>query len=145
MADETTPILVGVGQVTEKDKPLDQASSPVDLMEQAVKIACDDAGIPASKMADIDTLVVVKSFRETTRNSPEALAKRIGASAAKQWLMPDGGNGPQYLVNRYAEAITKGEAKFCLFSGAEAIDNETRFKKAGETPPWEEASDTDPE
>ena len=46
-------------------------------------------------MAEVDTLAVVKSL-ESNQNSPEALAKRIGADNAKQWLMPNGGNGPQY-------------------------------------------------
>jgi len=145
MSDDRMPVLVGVGQVTEKDKPLEDASSPVSLMEQATFLAFEDAGIGRERAADLDTLVVVKSFRESVRNSPEALAKRVGASAAKQWLMPDGGNGPQYLMNRFSEAIARGEARFCLFSGAEAIDTVGRYMKAGETPPWEEEASADPE
>ena len=132
------PVLVGVGQVTEKESDLDRVSSPVDLMEQATWRAFDDAGIARARVSDLDTLVVVRSFRESTPNSPEALANRIGATGAEQWLMPNGGNGPQQLVNRYAEAIARGEARFCLFSGAEAIDNGLRLAKAGREPDWKE-------
>mgnify|MGYP003317243090 CR=1 FL=1 len=38
-----TPILIGVGQVTEKDPPIDEASSPLDLIEQATVLALEDA------------------------------------------------------------------------------------------------------
>ncbi|HSG87679.1 MAG TPA: acetyl-CoA acetyltransferase [Pseudomonadales bacterium] len=143
MNRDNTPILIGVGQVTEKEEDLAKVSSPMELMEQATWQAFDDAGIARERVADVDVLAVVRSFRESTPNSPEALARRLGASKAEQWLMPNGGNGPQYLVNRYCEAIAKGEARFCLFSGAEAIDNLNRLTKAGIKPDWEEPATTE--
>lgn len=139
------PVLVGVGQITEKEDDLDRLSSPVDLMEQATWKALDDAGIARERLADLDELVVVRCFQESTRNSPQALARRLGASQARQWLTPNGGNMPQYLVNRYSEAIARGELRFALFSGAEAIDNFRRLKKAGRTPDWSEPADRDPD
>jgi acetyl-CoA C-acetyltransferase len=108
MIDPQTPVLIGVGQVTEKDPAVEQASSPLQLMEQATKLALDDAGISMDSLAQLDTVVVVKSFREPTRNSPEALANLFGATNTAQWLTPDGGNAPQYLVNRYSAAIANG-------------------------------------
>jgi len=143
MKRDLTPVLIGVGQVTEKEEDLAKVSSPVDLMEQATWQALEDAGIGRERMAEVDTLVVVRSFRESTPNSPEALARRVGADRAEQWLMPNGGNGPQYLVNRYSEAIARGEKRFCLFSGAEAIDNLSRLMKAGIKPDWEEPATTE--
>lgn len=143
MNRDLTPILIGVGQVTEKEDDLSKVSSPLDLMEQATWRAFEDAGIGRERAADLDALVVVRSFRESTPNSPEALARRTGSVNAEQWLMPNGGNGPQYLVNRYSEAIARGESRFCLFSGAEAIDNLNRLMKAGRKPDWEEPATTE--
>lgn len=137
------PVLVGVGQVTEKEPDLDRVSSPLDLMEAATWRAVADAGIDRERLADVDVLAVVRSFKESTRNSPAALARRVGASSARQWLTPNGGNMPQYLVNRFSEAIARGEMRFALLSGAEAIDNFRRLKKAGRTPDWEEPADGD--
>ncbi|MGI9322101.1 MAG: hypothetical protein ACR2PJ_00830, partial [Pseudomonadales bacterium] len=95
--------------------------------------------------AELDTTVVVKSFREPTRNSPEVIAKRIGAGKAKQYLMPDGGNGPQYLVNRYASDIANNKSQFVLFCGAEAMATGRKLvKETGQQPEWGEASDKDP-
>ncbi len=145
MTDALTPVLIGVGQVTEKNPPPDSASSPLDLIEQAAWLAAEDAGIARAVLADLDELVLVKSFRESTRNSPESLANRIGAAKAVQWLMPDGGNGPQYLMNRYSEKIASGDCQFVLFAGSEAMSTGRKiFKETGEQPAWQEPTDTDP-
>ena len=99
----------------------------------------------ADVLAGVDELVVVKSFREPTRNSPLALAERLGAHRARRWLTPDGGNAPQYLVNRYAEAIARGEAELVLLAGAEAMDNARRLIRSGRKPEWSIPADTDPD
>lgn len=138
------PILIGVGQVTEKQPDLAKASSPLDLMEQATRKAVADAGLQEKDLQLLDLLIVVKSFRESTRNSPQALSNRLGATSAQQWLTPDGGNTPQYLVNRYSEAIAQGKLNFALFTGSEAIDTARRFSKAGLKTNWAEPADREP-
>lgn len=143
MVAPNTPVLVGVGQVMEKPEDLDKAGSPLDLMEQASRIALQDAGLGSAVLGQLDVLAVVRSFREPTRNSAESLANRLGATQAEQWMMPNGGNGPQYLVNRYSEAITRGELKLALFSGAEAMDTGRRLVKAGIEPQWSEPAEHD--
>jgi acetyl-CoA C-acetyltransferase len=145
MSEKYMPVLVGVGQVTEREFDVD-SSSVLDLIEQAAYLAAADAGIDQSALADLDELVIVKSFRESTPNSPEVLANRIGAVRATQWLMPNGGNGPQYLVNRYSEAIANGDSQFVLFAGAEAMATARKIvKSTGEQPPWREAASRDPD
>jgi acetyl-CoA C-acetyltransferase len=145
MQNDNTPVLIGVGQVTERQPDLEKVSSPIDLMEAAVYAALDDAGLGRSALADLDELVVVRSFREPARNSPESLARRLGAGKARQWMMPNGGNGPQYLVNRYAQRIAEGKNRFVLFSGSEAMDSGRRMVKSGIKPPWVEDASRDPD
>ena len=136
MIDPQTPVLIGVGQVTEKNPVLDQASSPLQLMQQATQLALADCGITDAALTELDTIVVVKSLREPMRNTPEALANELGALRARQWLTPDGGQGPQYLVNRYAEAIARGKERFVLLSGAEAMATGRNIVKSGGRIPW---------
>ena len=143
MINPQTPVLIGVGQVTEKDPVLDQASSPLQLMQQATQLALADCGITDAALTELDTIVVVKSLREPMRNTPEALANELGALRARQWLTPDGGQGPQYLVNRYAEAIARGKERFVLLSGAEAMATGRNIVKSGGRIPWSVPSDTD--
>ena len=71
MIHPKTPIIIGVGQITEKDKPLEVASSPLALIEQATALAIEDAGLSRQAITHLSSLVVVKSFREPMRNTPE--------------------------------------------------------------------------
>ena len=145
MTHPNTPIIIGVGQVTEKDPSIEKASSPLDLIEQATNLALQDAGISRDSLRRLSSLVVVKSFREPMRNTPEALSDRIGSSKAKQWLAPDGGNGPQYLVNRYSQEIFEGREDFVLLSGSEAMATGRKIIKSGGKPDWSIDSDKDAE
>lgn len=146
MTSDLTPVLIGGGQETVRDEPLDALSTPLDLIERSARRAADDAGLAHGALAGLDALVVVKSFREPMRNTPEALARRIGATDAQRWLAPDGGNGPQQLVNEFATRLAQGKCRFVLLAGAEAMDNGRRLIKAtGNKPDWAEPSDHDPE
>lgn len=138
MSDDLTPILIGVGQKTVRDEPLDALTRPMDLMQASAEAAAADAGLTPAALTGVDKLVVVKSFREPMRNSPARLATRIGAEGAQSWLTPDGGNAPQYLVNRFAEEIAEGKARMVLLAGAEAMDNGRRLVKSGVKPDWRE-------
>ncbi|WP_416899060.1 MAG: acetyl-CoA acetyltransferase [Minwuia sp.] len=145
MSDDRTPVIVGVGRITDKGRPLDQLPGPMGLLEMAAERAFDDAGLLRAKAAGLDTIALVKCFRESTPNSPASLARRLGADKAQGWLMPDGGNGPQYLVNRYAEAIAKGENELVLIAGCEPKDSVRRLKKAGLPIDWSEGPDNEAE
>lgn len=141
MINDLTPIIVGVGQVTELPEELSRASSPVDLMVQATDKALLDAGVSRAMLSQLDQLAVVRSFRESTDNTAFCLARRLNALQSEQWMMPHGGNGPQYLVNRYFESIANGENTFVLLSGAEAMNTSRRMIKAGVEPDWSEPVD----
>lgn len=138
MVHEDTPILIGFGQQTERGKDLDIAASPMDLMEQAVHLAADDAGISAKWFDELDVIGVVKSLYPFTKNPPLTLAKRIGASRVTPLETPVGGNMPQFMINKYAEEISKRKIRFTLFAGTEAMETSRRFIKVGVKPDWSE-------
>ncbi|MDF1720414.1 MAG: acetyl-CoA acetyltransferase [Minwuia sp.] len=144
MIRDDTPVLIGVGQVTVRDEPLDALSTPMDLMIGAAIQAADDAGIQRRTLASLDAVVVVKSFREPMRNSPATLARHLGATRAETWLTPDGGQAPQALANRFAAEIAAGRKRFVLLAGAEAMENARRLIKSGCKPDWKQPADSDP-
>lgn len=145
MTNDQTPVIVGVARITDRGRPLDALPGPMGLLEMAAERAFADAGLGRARAAELDTIAIVKCFRESTPNSPASLARRLGADRAKGWLMPDSGNGPQYLVNRYAEAIAEGENGLVLIAGCEPKDSVRRLKKAGMPIDWSEAPDTEAE
>lgn len=136
MSNERMPVIVGVGQVTKKDEPLEQCSSAASLTIESAKLAAEDAGCGVRLLENLDEIVVVRSFREVLQDSPRYLAEQIGAQRAKCYLTPFGGNMPQLLVNRYFEAIADGKVRSVLLGGSEAINNARRCSSAGVTPDW---------
>ena len=145
MLRDNTPILVGAGQCTEALDVQNEGSTPLDLLEKAAHRSADNASLGNTGLSDIDTLVVVRSFWEYPRNTAETLGIRIGAAKADCYMMPNGGNGPQYLVNRFAEEITSQKRQMVLLAGAEAIATSRHIVKQGRELGWDVAARTDPQ
>ena len=143
MGADRMPILVGAGQSTKKNEPLEACSSPVDLILESAHRAAEDSTIGSSIFKQLDLVVLVRSFREVFRNSPQLVADALGAKKARCYLTPHGGHTPQYLVNRYSEAIARDELDLVLLGGAEALDNQIRCGKAGVNPNWDVKQDAD--
>ncbi len=55
------------------------------------------------------------------RNPPLSLAKHLGIKPRRTLYTATGGNTPQWLVNRTAEEIARGECDVALLAGAEYI------------------------
>ena len=146
MPHSNTPVLVGAGQYLDRPATLAEAMSPVAMMEATARAAARDAGLPGSALRQVETLIVVDTVGErVVDNPPAALARRIGADGSRQWVTVTGGNTPQMLVNRCAEAISKGETSMVLLSGAEALDTQAKARKAGFTLDWYEGSFGEPD
>ena len=146
--DDNTPIVVGVGEASERIQSPDyQAWSPVDLASEAAKRALEDAG-GAHLAGEIDTLASIRQFEISTpgavapfgasNNFPRSVANRIGANPARAILEVSGGQGPQHLVNEMAHAIAEGRVGMALIVGSEAISTVRHLQTSGETRDWSE-------
>lgn len=79
--DPRTPVLVGTGQVnqrTDADTPFSEIPEPIDLMEQAARLAAGDAGA-AELLGAIDTISVANIFSWRYRDPGVLLGERLGA------------------------------------------------------------------
>lgn len=131
MSDETTPVLIGTGQITQKDVDPREARGPIEMMRDAARLAADDAGIGAAGLARIDRLAVVRFMSGNYADPVALLAEAIGAHPADRQHTAVGGNSPQMLVNETAEKIARGEAKLALLTGVEVLSTITRAQKLG--------------
>ncbi|WP_250030076.1 acetyl-CoA acetyltransferase [Paractinoplanes maris] len=147
MVDPRTPVLVGVGQVSERlDAPGYQARSPVDLAADAARAALDDAGVGASA---VGTVAGVPQFEISlpwavpllgcSDNFPRSVAGRLGASPRRAVLEVGGGQGPQHLVNEFAASIAAGDSEVVLLFGSEAISTITALATASPRPDFSES------
>lgn len=144
---DLTPIIVGVGEASERiDAPGYAALSPADLAGRAAQAACADT--EASVSGEIDVIAAIRQFEVSGPNAvapfgkadnfPRAIARRIGADPKRAILEPVGGQGPQHLVNEFAQDIARGEISMALICGAEAISTVRHLSAKGEKRNWSE-------
>lgn len=155
--DETRiPILVGSGQITQREPDLGKALSPMDLTAEAARRAAADSNAGDALLRSLDTVVVLRSFSDTSwrftcpfgryANPPRSLAGRLGMSAASRLVYTHpGGNMPQWCVNRLFEMVTRGETTGALIAGGEALATQKAAQRADFTLDWNEDSDSEPE
>jgi acetyl-CoA C-acetyltransferase len=144
MLDDNTPILVGAGQVVQRDT---SETSPMQLAALASEAAINDCGAPAIA-AEIDTICVTKLFSDMghlwpckwgrSDNPPQSVASRIGANPAHRIYTQTGGNEPQSRLIEFAADIARGERSVVLLTGSEALKNQRRAEREGLTPDWNE-------
>ena len=110
--DDRTPIIIGVGEASERiDSPDYAALSPVELAAAAARAALEDAGAAEPLALHVDVMAAIRQFEASgphasapfgrSDNFPRSVAQRIGADPARAILEPVGGQGPQHLVNEF--------------------------------------------
>src|SRR3954452_6032993 len=151
--DPRTPVLVGVGQSSERlDDPDYRRRSPVELAADAARNALRDTGAEITAVAAaIDTVAGVRQFEISvprasaplgrSDNFPRSVASRLGAEPRRAILEGSGGQSPRHLVNELAATIAAGGAEVALVVGAEAISTAEALSKADDKPDWSEHVD----
>ena len=135
--DPRTPVLVGVGQVNQRDEAADV--EPVDLMAAAAAEAADPRVLQA-----LDSIRVVNLLSWRYRDPGLLLKQRIGAPDSTTQYTGIGGNTPQSLVNRTCLDIQAGRAEAVLLVGAETWRTRMRLRAKGIRPDWTRQDDTVP-
>lgn len=136
--DPTTPVLIGYGQINQRDdaSPL---LEPVDLIAAAARAAVTDKVLRA-----VDSIRLVRMLSWKYRDPGLLLAQRLGAEPTTTEYTGDGGNSPQSLVNRACLDIAAGRANMVLIGGAEAWRTRMKLRTQGERPNWSTQSEAIP-
>ena len=146
---DNTPVIIGVGQVSERiGEPGYAERSHMDLAAAALKQAFADTHARRSLPQALDTLVAVRQFEQSaTRyaapfghadNPPWAIARRVGAHPERAIHEVVGGDRPQRLVGELAAEIAAGRSKVAALAGAEALSTVRALLARGETRDWSE-------
>ncbi|HEY1973111.1 MAG TPA: acetyl-CoA acetyltransferase [Pseudonocardia sp.] len=151
----STPVLVGVGQASERpgDKGY-RGHSAVELAALAATEALrDSGGDVAAIAAAIDTVAGVRQFEISTpgapaplgrsNNYPRSVAGRLGAHPGRAILEVAGGQSPQHLVTELGAAIAAGRAEVVLLFGSEAISTARHLATAPDRPDFTERVEGD--
>ena len=139
--DDRTPILIGAGQITQRDVAPEAVLEPVALMRDAARAAADDARLTADALARVDTVAVVNLLSWTYANAPRLLSEMLGAAPRDEIYTTIGGNSPQSLVDDTARRIASGEVGLALLAGAEVMNGVKRARRAGVRLAWGNTGD----
>ena len=128
--DPRTPVLVGYGQVNQRDDAA-EAKEPVALMAEAARAAADPRVLAA-----VDAIRVVNLLSWRYRDPGLLLGQLIGAEDPATRYTGVGGNVPQTLVNQACLDILNNRAEVVLLAGAETWRTRKREKANGIRPDW---------
>ncbi|XUU61104.1 acetyl-CoA acetyltransferase [Erythrobacter sp. HA6-11] len=149
MIADNTPIIIGVGQYSERlDEPGYEALSYMDLAGRALAAAIADANAAGDVAAAIDTICAIRQFEISfpgamvpfgkSDNPPRSIGKRVGADPRRAILEVTGGQGNQKMVGELASDIALGECDMAVVVGSEAISTVRHLLQSGEHPDWSE-------
>lgn len=115
--DPRTPVLVGIGAITQREEDPTQALEHYQLMAAAVHRAAEDAGSP-ELLAGASSIRVPRGFWEYS-DPGRLVADAIGAGDVKTTLA-ELGVLQQTILNDACEAIRNGDETIAIIVGGEA-------------------------
>lgn len=134
MSTHNVPVLVGVGEVVEKQRQLELAREPLSLMHAALLAAEQDAGV--ALLAQLDSLEIVAEHSWPYADAPALLAGQLGIQPRHAVYGETGGESPIRFLHEAALRIARGESRVAAVMGAEATYSVAAAKKAGISLPW---------
>lgn len=153
MSQDNTPVIIGVGQVTDRlDTAEYRGLSSVELAVEAAKGALADAAVPAKRLlAELDAIGTLRTFADSTprystpfgksNNFPHSVARRVGFTPQTAVWASVGGDTPQTLVGEFFERIAAGSIRAALIAGADAISTAKHLMATNRTVDWSETLD----
>ena len=132
--EDRIPVIVGIGEITDRPKEIAEGLEPLALLEQALKRAEADSG--AKLLGEIGSLDVVNFLSWRYRDPEKQLSQRLGIKPAHAYYGPVGGESPIRYLHEAAQRIARGECSVAAVCGAEAQSTATKAERAGVTLPW---------
>jgi len=132
---ETTPVIVGVGEYTERAVSLADSKEPVALMVEAMLAANRDAGAELLERIEAIDLIGLLSWRY--RDPVSLLCEKLAIKPAQQTNASMGGETPIRLLHEAAVRISRGEIKAAAIVGGEASSTRAKARRGGDGQlPW---------
>src|SRR6202035_5067315 len=128
------PVIVGVGEITDRPSEITDGLEPLALLIEALKRAEADSG--AALLGEIDSVDVVNFLSWRYRDPEKLLSSRLGIHPKHAYYGPVGGESSIRYLHDAAQRIARGECNVAAVCGADAQGTATRAERAGITLPW---------
>ncbi len=144
--DPRTPVIIGVGQFTERvDAPDYKGLPPYGIAAAAARAAFADA-LSLEKLGPlVDAIATTRTFEDAafgpgpfgrSNNYPRSIAKQLGINPRIAIWETSSGDSPQRLVHEFCGRVASGELKLALLAGGEAISSMRKLATDGAKPDW---------
>ncbi|GAB1733811.1 hypothetical protein NU195Hw_g4407t1 [Hortaea werneckii] len=134
-----TPVIIGVGDVVNRSKKIEDAIEPLGLIVEAIQKALTDTSLSPTASAklknSIDSLDVVRSWTWPYPDLPGSIAERLGIDPKRRHYSEHGGNQPALLLDEAARRVSKGENQVAVVTGGEALASLVACANAKRLPP----------
>jgi acetyl-CoA C-acetyltransferase len=128
------PVIVGVGEYTDKPDDVSKGLEPLEILERCVRLAEQDAGHKC--LRSVDTLRVVNQISWRYKDLPGLLARRLRMRSVETIYAPPGGESPIRMLVDAAEDIVAGDSEVALLCGAEALKSVFSYRTTGKPLNW---------
>ena len=128
------PVIVGVGEITQRSKDPQQALEPIALMAEALRLGERDAG--AALLAHLDSVDIVCEYSWPYADPSALLCQTLAVQPQRCVYGVVGGESPVRFMHEAAMRIWAGESEVAAVVGAEAQYSATAADKSGEALPW---------
>jgi len=134
LPEDRVPVVVGVGEITDRPAKPEHGLEPLALMQEALKRAELDAG--ARLIAAIDSIDLVNLVSWRYEDPARQLCERLGIRPQRAVYGPVGGEAPIRYLHEAALRIQRGESTVSAVCGAEAQSTVNKAERAGVKLPW---------
>jgi acetyl-CoA C-acetyltransferase len=133
-SEDRIPVIVGIGEITDRPKDIAAGLEPLALLVEALKRAEQDSG--GKLLGEIQSLDIVNFLSWRYRDPEKQLSERLGIKPRHAYYGPVGGESPIRYLHEAAQRIARGECSVAAVCGAEAQSTATKAARAGLTLPW---------
>lgn len=133
ISPDRIPVIVGIGEVTDRPKDVAQALEPVALMVEAARRADAEA---KGLLAEVDSIDIVGLVSWRYADAAALLSEKLGVTPRRAVYGPVGGESPIRYLHEAARRIANGESIVGLVTGGEAQHAVNHAKRAGVDLPW---------
>lgn len=137
------PAIAGIGQIVQRVDDPGDALEPIALMENAIRMAADDAGAP-KLVENLDAIYVPRGLWKYG-NPGKLLGERLGSPNVHSITGAISGHIVQILLNRACREIAAGRADVIAIVGGESENSKRRLAREGRELHWNEEIPGEPD
>ena len=119
------PVIVGVGDVKNRSRRIEDAIEPIELMLRATLNALKDTNLSPSTekelQSSVDSVNVVANWTWPYADLPGLLSEKLDIQPLHKTYSEHGGHQPMSLVDEAARDISLCKNKVAIVTGGEAL------------------------